>query len=201
MRRWVWTLGAGIAFLAGCVDSTKPLVDPQKAKPDKQLLGLWRHVAEDGRISFYHIGQAGDQWPDGVFRVVGVSHHEGQLDPAAEMLLFVSQVGEKTYLNIAELKPGLVEKIKEKGWETVEGYFIWRYQIDAGRLTIWPMDNDAKRQAIETGKLKGEISTGRFRTAKFTDTAENLVRFLSEAGDSLLSKDPVRLERVPLSGR
>jgi hypothetical protein len=201
MKRIVWAWVVGSVFLAGCVDSTKPLSDPRKAEPDKQLLGLWRHVAEDGRISFYHIGQAGQEWPEGVLRVVGVSHHQGQLDPAAEMLLFVSRVGQKAYLNIAELKPDLAQQIKEKGWEAVQGYFLWRYQIEADRLTVWPMDNDAKRQAIEAGKLKGEVSTGRFRVAKFTDTPENLARFLAEAGDSLLSKEPVRLERVPLSGR
>lgn len=201
MKRLVGVLVAGSVFLAGCVDSTKPLVDPQKAKPDKQLLGLWRHVGQDGQVSFYHIGQAGDEQPEGVFRVVGVTHREGQLAPPAEMLLFTAQVGGKSYLNVAELKPGVAEKIKEKGWEAVEGYFIWRYQIEGDRLTVWAMDNEAKRRVVEAGKLKGEVSTGRFRFVKFTDAPENLARFLSEAGDSLFTNDPVRLERVPLSGR
>ncbi len=201
MHRGVWTLVAGGLFLAGCVDSTKPLVDPQKAKPDKGLWGLWRHVDQEGHISFYHIGQAGDEWPDGVFRVVGVSHREGKVEPPGEMLLFTAQVGGKSYLNIAEPKPALLEKIKEKGWEAVEGYFLWRYQIEGDRLTVWAMDNEAKRQAIEAGKLKGEMSAGQVRFAKFTDTPENLARFLAEAGDSLFASDPVRLERVPLSGR
>lgn len=201
MKRLVWVLVAGSLFLAGCVDSTKPLVDPQKAKPDNQLLGLWRYVGQDGQVSFYHIGQAGDEWPEGVFRVVGVTHREGKLEPPVEMAIFPAQVGGKSYLNIAEPKPGLLEKIKEKGWEAVEGYFIWRYQIEGDRLTVWAMDNEAKRQAVEAGKLKGEVSTGRVRFAKFTDAPENLARFLSEAGDRLLSKDPVRLERLPLSGR
>lgn len=199
MNRFVGMVVAGSVFLAGCVDSAKPLVDPQKTKPDKRLVGLWRHVGEDGQVSFYHIGQAGQEWPEGVFRVVGVSHQGGKLEPPVEMLLFPAQVGSTSYLNIAEVKPDLVEKIKQQGWEAVQGYFIWRYQIDGERMSIWPMDNEAKRQAIESGNLKGEISTGKFRFAKFTDTPEKLIRFLNEAGEKLFSKEAVRLERLPLS--
>ncbi|MCS7305753.1 MAG: hypothetical protein NZ602_11690 [Thermoguttaceae bacterium] len=201
MKRLVWAMVAGSIFLVGCVDSIKPLVDPQKAKPDKQLVGLWRQVRPDGEVSFYHIGQPGDEWPEGVFRVVVLTHREGRLEPPAEILLFPTQVAGRSYLNIAELKPGLLELIKEKGWEAVQGYFIWRYQIEGDRLTVWAMDNNAKRRAIETGKLKGEITSGQFQVAKFTDTPENLARFLSEAGDSLFSNEPVRLERLSLSGR
>jgi len=60
------------------------------------------------------------------------------------------------------------------------------------------MDGDAKKRAIEAGRIKGKIvkdQDGNDR-AHFTDTAENLTKFIAKAGDDLFSKDSLKLERV-----
>ena len=60
------------------------------------------------------------------------------------------------------------------------------------------MDDNAKKKAIEGEKIKGVVETvsNGFDKIWFTDTTENVARFVSAAGDSLFSKDVMRMERV-----
>lgn len=77
-------------------------------------------------------------------------------------------------------------------------YSIFRCQVAGDTLTVQWMDGDAKKRAIEAGKIKGKIEKdqdGNDR-AHFTDTTENLTKFIAKAGDDLFSKDVLKLERV-----
>ena len=69
---------------------------------------------------------------------------------------------------------------------------------DVGQACRWGMDGDAKRQAIEGGKIKGVIEEREHHGSRiaFTDTTEDVARFVAGAGDGLFSKDVLRLERV-----
>jgi hypothetical protein len=60
------------------------------------------------------------------------------------------------------------------------------------------MDGDAKKRAIEAGKIQGVVEQDANGATKvyFTDTTENLAKFVAAAGDELYSKDTLRLERV-----
>jgi hypothetical protein len=82
--------------------------------------------------------------------------------------------------------------VEEKGQQGHQGTFL-RYQVDGDKLSIWFMDANARKQAINDGKIKGVVEQNK---SKFTDTTENLARFVAEAGDGLFSKKPLRLERV-----
>ena len=65
-------------------------------------------------------------------------------------------------------------------------------------MTVQWMDGDAKKRAVEAGKINGKTEKdqdGNDRT-HFTDTAENLTKFITTAGDELFSKDVLKLERV-----
>ena len=55
-----------------------------------------------------------------------------------------------------------------------------------------------KKRAVEAGKIKGVIEKDQDGNprASFTDTTENLAKFVAEAGDGLFSTDMLRLERV-----
>jgi acylphosphatase len=80
----------------------------------------------------------------------------------------------------------------------VDAYLILRYEIKGDVLTLHVMDGDARKRAIEAGKVKGVVEKdphGNIR-AYFTDTSENLARFVASAGDDLFVKDALRLERV-----
>ena len=86
---------------------------------------------------------------------------------------------------------GKQSNCREKGWnsEAVGGFFIFKYKIEGDTLLLWQMDDDAKRKAIQGGKIKGE-------GIGFTDTTENVARFVASAGDSLFKEEVIRLERV-----
>ncbi len=189
------TLGLMFCLLAaGCDDSKTPLSDPTAAKPDARLAGVWRLQGEDGQVSYYHIGRADEKLPEGVMRVVGATHREGYVQPASELLLFVTTLDGKTYMNLTGGKEEQVKIIAEKGWKGVESYLIFKYQVDGDKLTVWVMDGDAKKRAIESGKIKGAVE--RNKPVRFTDTMENVARFVAQSGDSLFTNEPLRLERV-----
>ena len=91
----------------------------------------------------------------------------------------------------------VVKRLDEKGWKTaeVDCYTLLKYQFDGDNLVVYPIDEFAKRKAIQGGKVKGVEEF--MRADQFTDTTENVARFVTEAGDSLWNtKEPGRFERV-----
>jgi hypothetical protein len=188
-------------LLAGCDDSKNPLSSPQASKPDAKLAGLWRLKDKDGNVTYYHIGVLGGKAPASVMRVVNVQHlKDGSLQEPGEFFVFPTVLGDSTYLNMGGDQPKL-KLLEEKGWtaDGIDSYFILKFRIEGDTLVLRTMDREAKRKAIEGQKVKGVIETpagpGPERI-QFTDTTENLARFVSGAGDSLFSKEPLRLERV-----
>jgi hypothetical protein len=188
-------------FFFGCFDSKNPLSDPQKAKLDARLTGLWqvreKHIkGEDA--TYCHIGVAGDELPAGVMRVVVVRHDkDGRITRPAEFLMFSTTIGTNTYLNLALVDDEHLKVVKEKGWTGIEGYVLWKYKVEADTILLWKMAPDAKQRAIEGRKVKGVIKEGVLMDMNtITDTTENLARFVASAGDSLFSSEAVHLERV-----
>jgi hypothetical protein len=193
-------VAALVLLLPSCVDSKTPLSDPDKAKPDDQLMGVWRFRGERGETTYYHVGRAGGKLPASVMDVVSVQHTPDGKINQGELLVFPSTLGEKTYLNAGEIRPEQRTLLEEKGWKqgAVDAYLILRYEIKGDVLTLHVMDGDARKRAIEAGKVKGVVEKdphGNIR-AYFTDTSENLARFVASAGDDLFVKDALRLERV-----
>jgi len=190
-------LGLIVCLLApGCDDSKTPLSDPQTAKADNRLVGVWRWRGENGEVTYYHVGHAGEKFADSMMRIVSIKHDQGKVEPPEEYLAFPTVLGGKTYLNVV-VDQKQVKKLDETGWKTdvVDRYALFKYQVDGGKLVVWLIDEDAKERAIKSGKVKGVVEPN--KPPKFTDTTENVARFVAEAGDSLLNlKDPVRFERV-----
>ena len=147
-------------LFSGCDDSKNPLSDPQKSKPDVRLAGVWRVRDTEGDVTYYHIGTVGEKLPPSLMRVIGVTHKKnGRLESAGEFLIFPTTLGDTTYLNLAGGDQRHIKLLEEKGWspEAVGGFFLLKYTVEGDALTVWPMDADAKRQAIEAGKVKGVI--------------------------------------------
>ncbi len=184
---------------SGCDDSTSPLSDPQKSKPDARLAGLWRERDKDGNVTYYHVGTTGNKLPRGVMGVVQVTHlNSGDIQtPGGRLLVFPTVLGDKTYLNMTD---GDQQQIQKKGWKSVKSYFLLKYKVEGDKLVVWRMEEDAKRQAIKAGKIKGLIEEKKDKVntrVVFTDTTENLARFVAQAGDGLWdTKEPLQLERV-----
>ena len=77
----------------------------------------------------------------------------------------------------------------------MDTYTLYRYKFDGHKLVVYGIDEEAKKKAITSGKIKGTVENN---SAKFTDTTENVARFVKEEGDSLWTKEPGRLEPVNL---
>ena len=195
------SMAATCLLFTSCFDSKVPLSDPGRSKADQRLAGAWRLGNDDGSVTFYHFGRVGDKLPASVMRVMGIQHKWGgtmtQLD---ELLAFPTTIGDKTYLNVSDGKDEQMKLLEDKGWtaETVVAYLLLRYQITGTTLTVQWIDGEAKKRAVEIGKIKGKIEKDQDGNARamFTDTTENLVKFITAAGDDLFRKDVLRLQRV-----
>jgi hypothetical protein len=194
---------AACLLAAGC-DSKNPLSDPAQSKPDPRLAGIWRVVNEDGDTSYCHVGRAGDKLPPSVMVAVCVTHtKDGKVEGGGQMLLFPTVLGNTPYLNVAGCSNGdnasHLTKMQQEGWKPglLESYSICKYRIDGDKLLLWLMAEAAKKQAIASGKIKGSlVGPTKIGPSVFTDSTENVARFVAAAGDSLFEKEPKRLERV-----
>jgi hypothetical protein len=205
MRRFVSLLflAAACLLMAGC-DSKNPLSDPTQSKPDPRLAGLWRAKDPNGGVEYYHVGRAGEKLPESVMEVVAVTHQkDGQLKDPAVMLMFPTVLGKTAFLNVgidgSSHQQSAVDCLKQEGWKpgVLEIYSILKYCIEGDTLLLWTMAEDAKEQAITSGKIKGDVpEKGKIGSSHFTDTTENVARFVAAAGDGLFEKEPMRLERV-----
>jgi hypothetical protein len=196
----VVSMTAFCLLLTSCFDSKTPLSDPHKSKSDDRLIGVWRFRGDSGEVNYYHIGCIGEKVPASVMRVVSIQHMPDGKIQQSELLVFPTTIGSKTYLNVSDGKQAQLKRVEEKGWtaETVDTYLILRYQVTGDALAVEWMDNEAKKRSIDAGTIKGVIEKdqdGNTR-ARFTDTTENLAKFVAEAGDGLFSTDVLRLERV-----
>ena len=199
-KRSLLVVAALSLLLTSCFDTKNPLSDPQKSKPDDRLTGVWRFRGESGEMNYYHIGHAGEKLPASLMRVVNVQHTPDGKTQSGELLVFPTTIGDKTYLNVTEAKPPQLKLLEEQGWsdETFNEYLLIRYQITGDVLTLQLIDQEAKKRAVEGGKIKGMSEKDRDGNTRvhFTDTTENLAKFVAEAGEDLFSKDVLRLERV-----
>jgi len=183
-------------FASGCDDSKNSLSDPKTAKADERLSGVWRDRSGDGDV-YYHVGHAGEKFPACMMRVVWIKHSKGNVEPPENCLIFPTVIGGKSYLNVIWAKE-CVNNLDEKGWkaDAVNSYMLLKYQFDGDKLMVNAIDEHAKAKAIENGEVKG-LPSRINPNAPFTDTTENLARFVAEAGESLWdTKNPVRFERV-----
>jgi hypothetical protein len=194
-RHLLWVVVPAVLLpLTGCDDSKNPLSDPQTSKPDERLVGVWLERTDEGQ-TYWHVGHAGKESPSSVMRVVAVKHTKENVESSEEHMLFPTVLKDKTYLNVVNDEES-VQPLNKEGWkpDLVECYTFLKYQLDGDNLVVWLIDEDAKDTAIKGRKVQGKM---RQRFSRFTDTTENLARFVAEAGDGLWNtKKPLRLERI-----
>jgi hypothetical protein len=199
-----WLCVAAACLLGTSCDSKNPLSDPTQSKPDPRLAGVWRAKDPDGGAEYYHVGRAGDKLPESVMQLVIVTHEkDGQLKDPGVMLMFPTVLGNTAFLNVgidgSNHQESAVDRLKREGWKPgiLEIYGLFRYRVEGDAILLWQMTEDAKKQAITSGKIKGDAAQkGQMGPSHFTDTTENVARFVAAAGDSLFEKEPKRLERV-----
>jgi hypothetical protein len=168
------------AVCASCIDSDNPLGDPKKATADTGLLGVWRASEKDGDVTYYHVGKAGDKFPEGMLRVVAVSSNkDGKLDRpnGDDMVMFTTTVGKNHYANVTVIDADAAKALGDN-WDPskADGYFIYKYEIAGDKLMVACMDPEQKKAAIKAGKIKGEEEGD---NPRLTDSTENLARFIA----------------------
>jgi hypothetical protein len=174
-------LGLFCLVFTSCVDSDNPLSDPKQSAVDPGLMGVWRGRDKDGEVTYYHVGQAGGKFPAGMLRVKIITHNKnGELPrpDSGDTLVFTTVLGKNRYVNITGLDAEKIKTMGDSKWEPsmADGYFIYKYEINGDKLAIAGMDHKQKAAAIKAGKIKG---TGEDDNPRFTDTTENLARFLA----------------------
>lgn len=152
----------GISFLlTGCVYVTEPLGDPGKTEPDKRLLGKWQRDKETQRCEIDSPAVKGN--PKGLMRAV----YDGkQDDPTKAFWFFTTTIGKHTYATIylklgsASGFSGYADFRKEGAFEEWNkgkgrGYFVFRYALDGGDLTVDGGGNKAVTKLMKAEKVEG----------------------------------------------
>ena len=102
-------------------------------------------------------------------RVAGVKYSKEKVEPPAEFIAFPTAIGDRTYLNVVP-DQNQIKHLDENGWKAkvVDSYTFLRYEVAGNKLVIWTIDDDAKKRAIQEGKVKGVVEPN--KPDKFADT-------------------------------
>lgn len=126
-----------------------PLSDPAGAKIDAKLVGDYRG-AIDGHPVFVHV-YGGE---NGLIDLVLV----GDDDKKGAMLLtfqgFTTELGTRKFLN---LKPTMAKDFWGADFATGPKWLFARYTVDAKGLTLWQMKDDAVKDLVKAGTIKGTV--------------------------------------------
>ncbi len=130
-------------LLFSCVPvSTHPISDPETAKLDTGLLGIWRSADKESQ-AYFHVGEEGG----GLVSAVMVDHkNDGGLETAT-YLAHSSTLDSGTYLNVI---------FEEE--EGDRGYIFVKYRLTGrDRLSLSIIDGSVVENSISEGGLKGRI--------------------------------------------
>jgi len=185
-----------------CVYSVNPLTDPEKCNIDERLIGVWKEAGKDD-VSYVFIGRPWDVKgrPDGLMvmhsTTFNADHELNWIETPS--YFFSVKVGEGQYLQCVKLSSS--KKLTEWDGAGKRLYQFWKYQIVADRLTLWMMDQDAAKKAIEDGVLKGTVQkkkTNITPEVTLTEPTEGLRRYLASDRSKALfpEQTKITLQRV-----
>lgn len=158
MSRRTW-LGLVPLLAVGCLPVTEPLSDPDKAEPDKRLLGRWELPKLGGVTEVDQPAVEGN--PKGLMRAV----YDGKADdPANSFWFFTTTVGKHAYMTVfvepgSDLKfpdfrkPGAFAEYAQR---KDRRYFIFRYVIDGDRFVGDGGTTDTVKQALKAAGLTAD---------------------------------------------
>jgi hypothetical protein len=177
-----------------------PLSDPDTAKPDDQLFGVWRPLKKDNNsreIVFVLIGKSGRvDAPPGIMKHVcaGIDAKNAISVDDDNVYFFTTTVGESRYASLFEKT--VFDRTKFPKWDkrNIKEYTLVKYKVEMDQLTVWLMDEDAAEAAIRKGQVKGTVtaekrgSSDKKKVITLTD-GESLSKYLSNGGDKALFPD------------
>lgn len=182
-----------LVSLASCVESDHPLSDVSLAQQDPDLLGLWSNTNQEGDINYVVVGgeeseplvPARGEPEAGLMRYWGTTYsaRSHKVEKPEGARFFCTRIGDDRYMN----------------WVTVPNaqnpkppsFFFLKYKVDGKQLTLWVQDQEATAQAVESGKLKGEVKRRKEKNAqgvyeieniRLTDSSVNISAFIASGG-------------------
>lgn len=170
----------GIALLicvsvlcSGClVEFTNPLPGSRRFTADRNLLGRWSGVDEQGNPGFIQFDKAGSR--EMVVSVFGKDSNLGYTNPVFR--LTTTKIGAMECLI---LKPG---RSDSKFHQTIA-----KYSIERNKLKIWVLSVERVEEAIRNGQLHGAASGGPADGVVVSSSPEEVLRFIEHAHDELFS--------------
>jgi hypothetical protein len=162
---------------SSCIESKHPASSLDTAVVDKRLIGLWVNAADSQH--WFVIGksnQAGT--PKGLMTGMSAELTADGTFRGTPLALFVTQLGDNAYLNLAQAYG------EEEGLDDSKGYFIIKYAVKDNTLTMVSADDDFIREEVKAGKIKGDQS-------EISDSTENLAKWLTENDEQVFPNTDV----------
>lgn len=176
----------------GWVRVTSPLSDPEKARPDERLCGMWKATERDEFSSysaFLFIGKVGRQGvPAGIMEAMAMETDANKSVRDMSLYFFTTSAADDRYANF--FLEEAINPDKTPAWnkKNMRSFVLYKYKVEEDKLTIWGMNDDGVEDAVRSGQVKGKIEEGNTKTVTLTD-GEDLLRYLKGGGDKKLFKE------------
>ncbi len=195
-------------LLSSCspVAMTTPLADPDKAKPDERLCGIWKPLnkeANDSDNFFLFIGKVRHPGvPAGIMKTVAIGVDSENYFADISLYFIATSLGGNNYANFFE--EAAFNRAKSPDWnkENIKNFLLCKYKIEGDKLMVWlGLDWKAVEAAVRKGELKGTIEKkGNSKKGVFVTLTdgEEVARFLAKGGDKVffLEESKVVYSRV-----
>jgi hypothetical protein len=191
--RWRWRglVACGVLLLAlvACIPTSEhPILTPDST-PDTALMGAWRGTLEDGGLVYLHFMRGEEKTLKAVLvtrEAAEENEPKDEGDWAAFTLVTAAVEGTRYMSVLFDYDDG------EPVTDEARGYHLQRYAIaDDGTLSIFSVDGEALAQAVEAGKLKGNVTRDPLSTdVRVTSPSDALVAYLKTVDPAALFNQP-----------
>jgi len=187
---------AATLALAGClpVSTTSPVGSTTGFRPDPALYGMWEGASQNpdehdvAYIAFVPGGDDGNA--TAIFVTTPVPAKSGDW---ASYAVKITALGPYHFLNAHAL---ITDGRPAEGSEAQS--FPVLYEMHAGgTLTLYLIDEDAAKAAVQSGKIAGQVQGGSYGDVTLTAAPPQLdAYFSSHAGRALFTKPLIVMHRV-----
>jgi hypothetical protein len=174
------------ALASGCIPSKSPLSDPEKAKPDERLIGMWissDEKAEGTDFCFVSKPKRVAGVPPGILMWTNPAPKKGE---PAHFLFFSTVIGDSSYFNVILLREEAHIALQANRWAWNRGAIVWfgilKYDIKDNQCVVSHANMDLFNKAIAAGEIKGKKD---HNLPSLTDTTANVSGFIADSKETL----------------
>ena len=178
LRRAIWAIACTL-LLAGClpVTSKTPVGTTTGLGADDALYGTWKGYGEPEHVlSYIHfLPKKGE----GIGAVLVNPKSDSDDGSVGLFLLRTSKLGANSFINVVKIYNGMEENDSSWG-ELNDASVPMLYKFGKNHtLTLYLLDEDKAKEAIQAGKLSGAVESGNFGDVKITSDAAALDAFMA----------------------